>query len=322
MSVFKSILLCFLSVFSFTTVLSQDLTNIKVKTDTYSGLLTANKLANKISGDFTSEAQRVKAVFCWLTKNIRYDLEEYYNPTKTGFSFKYKTIEERDRKLLAMKDSIVKGTLTSRKGVCEGYAQTFSKVCDLLNIENEIIEGYVRTSSRSINVPLANSNHAWNAVKINDKWIYIDATWGAGYEMNGKWLRNFNSYFYNIPKSNYFKTHLPEQSIWRLRMGKRITKEAFYAQPIYSNYFLTTKVTLRTPTNGVLNRNKEGNFYIALDNVKGKEIHVGFIGTPSATKPLIKKKKNTAHIYIAAPNSAKQLFLLVDREVALEFKLN
>lgn len=299
--------------------LAQDLSEIKLITDTYPGLMTVEKLAKKIEIDFSTDEDKVKATYCWLTKNIRYDLKEFYNPNrKTRTTFRYRTEEEKQQKLKAINNKIVRNTLTKRRAVCEGYARTLAEVCTILNIENSLVTGHVRNSSQVIGNSSLTPNHAWNAVKINNKWIYIDATWGAGSELNGRWIRKFNPYYYNIPKNKYFKTHFPEDSVWRLRVG-RITKEKYYNQPIYSNDFLKSDIELKAPTSGILKKKKDNTVHITLDNLRNKEVFVGFLGNSNAYKPEIRKKGNSSLISFIPPVGAKQCFILIDREVALEF---
>lgn len=301
------------------TSLAQDFSAVKAKTDNYPGLLTAEKLASLIEKDFTKEEDKVKAVFCWLTSNIRYDLEEYYKPTSAKTTrFRYRTEAERQQKLQAIRDNIVKETLTGRKAVCEGFAQTFSKVCTLLKIENEIIEGYVRASSNRIGRPLESPNHSWNAVNLGGKWKYFDATWGAGAEFNGKWVRNFNSYYYDIPKEKYFLTHLPEKSLWRLRVG-RMDKQQFYEQPIFLNKYLHSDVELVAPKKGTLVRDIEGNIEVRLKNGFDKEYFFGFPGSNIAQAPEVDIERGITKVKIAAPAQAKYCFLLINREIAIEF---
>lgn len=300
-------------------IFAQDFSSIKMKTDSYSGLLTAEKLANNIKRDFSTDENKVKAIFCWMTKNIRYDLEEFYNPSRNAsYGFRYRTQEELEQKLQAIKDTTVTETLSSRKAVCEGYAQTFSKICDLLDIENEVVKGYVRQRASSINNPSAQPNHAWNAVKINKKWIFIDATWAAGHEINGRWLRKFNPYYYNISREHHFKTHLPEKSVWVLRIG-RIEKEDFYNQPIYKPTFLTSNIELVSPKTGIINR-KNGKIEFKLKNITPTQtIHVGFVGMRFAQNPDIVTENGITTVSIVPPSGTQQTFLIIDKKVMLEF---
>lgn len=300
-------------------IFAQDFSSIKMKTDSYSGLLTAEKLANNIKRDFSTDEDKVKAIFCWMTRNIRYDLEEFYNPNrKTSYRFRYQTQEELQQKLQKIKDKTVTKTLSNRKAVCEGYAQTFAKICDLLNIENEVIQGYVRQRANNIKKPLAQPNHTWNAVKVNEKWNFIDVTWAAGHEINGRWLRKFNPYYYNISKEHYFKTHLPEKSVWVLRIG-RIKKKEFYNQPIYKPAFLTSGVKLVSPQGGVLNK-KDRKIEIKLKNLSPTQsIHIGFAGMQLAQTPDVITKNGITTVSITVPNGVQQTFLILDKEIVLEF---
>ncbi len=98
-----------------------------------------------------------KVIFAndWLVNNIVYD-NHYY-----GHGHPYYPI--------------VKG-----KAVCEGYAKGFKYLMDKMGIETKYVTGYVISKSKKL-------FHAWNAVKIDDGWYYVDPTWsdlanhGVGY---------------------------------------------------------------------------------------------------------------------------------------------
>ncbi|WP_299103648.1 transglutaminase domain-containing protein [uncultured Tenacibaculum sp.] len=310
-------LLFFLFFTSFT-LFAQDFSEVSEKVATYPKLISAENLAKNIARDFSSKENQLKAAFYWITKNIRYDLEEFYNPKNKRVSFRYRDEAERLQKIREIKDNIVRETLRSRKGVCEGYAQTLAKICSLLNIENEVIKGYIRNSSTEINRPRNSTNHAWNAVKINNQWRFIDATWAAGAIMNGKWQRSFNPYYYNIPKDKHFKTHFPESKLWQLRIG-RMTLDDFYNQPIYASSFLNSTVKLVSPQKGILtSRNNE--VKIKLGNIAANQhIMVGFMGYQFAIQPKIVRTNNITTLTINPPEEAQELFVLIDREVMLEF---
>lgn len=305
--------------FLVTTIVSaQDFSLIEEKVNSYSKFSEVERLAQQIANDFKTEEQQVQAAFYWLAHNIRYDLEGYYNPRQKRISFKYKNEQEKLEKLQAIKDEIVNETLSNRKALCEGYAQTLAKICSLLQIENEVIKGYVRNSSNDIVNPKTSSNHAWNAVKLNNNWIYIDATWAAGMVNNGSWQQLFNSYYYNIPKEQYFKTHYPENKLWQLRVG-RMEKDDFYNQPIYSSAFLQSNLQLISPKKGILNGSTP--IEIKLKNLsENQTIFLGYSGYRYAVKPdKIVIKNNITTITTLPPKKSKQVYLIIDKEVMLEF---
>lgn len=52
--------------------------------------------------------------------------------------------------------------LLNKKGVCQSYAYTFNNAMREIGVDS---------------VLLVSSTHAWNAVRINGKWFYVDVTW-------------------------------------------------------------------------------------------------------------------------------------------------
>ena len=308
------LLFCFLITFS---VNSQDFSLVDEKVKSYPKLISAKKLAQNIKNDFNSDITKVRAVFSWLAQNIRYDLQELYNPTSKSIRFSYSSEKEKLKKLKAIKNGIVSNTLNKRKAVCEGYAQTFSKTCDLLGIENEVIKGYVRNSSEEIGKPELHSNHAWNAVKIDNRWLYFDATWAAGYLMNGKWLRNFNDYYFNFPKEKYFLTHYPEDKLWQLRVG-RITKNQFYNQPIYSHSFLKSNAQLIKPISGIIRIKNGESIKLQFQDLSSKnQVYYNY-----AYERYSKKATFDDNILsLFPPKKSTDLYLFFNRNLALQFKI-
>lgn len=56
------------------------------------------------------------------------------------------------------------GTLIRKKALCEGYAKTFSYLCNRAGIPNIIVTGYTGVA------------HMWNMVQLDGKWYHIDVT--------------------------------------------------------------------------------------------------------------------------------------------------
>lgn len=57
--------------------------------------------------------------------------------------------------------------------VCSGYAKLYKFLCNKVGLRCQIITGYGN-----------NISHAWNRVKINGKWRYVDTTWNDTTETN------------------------------------------------------------------------------------------------------------------------------------------
>lgn len=309
----------FFLLLSFASVTAQNFTLVDSKVKTYPKKITAEKLAHKIAIDFNSDQDKVRAIFSWLSFNIRYDLNEFYNPKQKRIRFSYKNEADKQAKISAIKNNIATKTMLKRKGVCEGYAQAFAKICSLLKIQNQVIKGYVRNSSNDIGKIKTQTNHAWNAVKLNNKWLYIDATWAAGFVINGKWERNFNDYFFNIPKQKYLLTHYPENASWQPDI-KKISLTTFFKQPIYATNFLKKGYKLLKPTNGILQVKKGTPINITLKNLNANQpIYCGFSNSNYAKKPKITITKNSTTISIIPPKRSKKLHLIINQQVMLDF---
>ncbi|WP_223267260.1 transglutaminase domain-containing protein [Polaribacter sp. IC073] len=303
------------------TTQSQNFNKVDFLVLEYPAFSKVEDLASRIKEDFSTDEEKVRAAFFWLTTNIRYNLKEYYNPTDRTFHFRYANETERLQKIQAAKDKIVHTAFRTKRGVCEEYAQSFKKICDLLNIEAAVVTGSVRNSAAEIGKPKRSSNHAWNAVKLHKKWLLLDATWAAGFQRNGKWTQRFNPYFYDIPKEKIFKTHFPDDSIWILRFG-RITIEEFYNQPIYGQQFLASNAALISPKNGIISIEKGGNIELIFNNLDKKhQVIYNFKGNKYAKKPIFKTEGKTTILTIIKPPKNDELYVYFNGQTALKFKI-
>lgn len=300
---------------------SQSFTNVDNVVAQYPRFSKVEKLATKIKKDFSLDKDKVRAAFFWLANNIRYNLEEYYNPTQRSYHFRYSTEVEKQQKLQAVKDKIVADVFNTKFGVCEDYAQSFKKICDLLNIEAAVIKGNVRNTPQEIGKPEQNTNHAWNGVKINGKWLILDATWAAGFAQNGRWVKQFDNYFYDIPTDKILKTHYPEDSLWMLRFG-RMSIEDFYNQPIYGKAFLNSKTELISPKTGIINLKSSENITLKFKNLDTTSlIFYNFKGHKYAQKPTIQTANGITTLTLKKPNRNADLVLYINKEDALHFKV-
>tara|TARA_R110001599_G_scaffold144948_4_gene327070 strand:- start:1070 stop:2020 length:951 start_codon:yes stop_codon:yes gene_type:complete len=306
--------------FTSITVQSQDYADVDAKVKRYPKFNSAQKLATKINADFTSDTDKIRATFIWLTENIRYDLQELYNPTTKKIGFSYKNEAEKQAKLQQIKDDIVNETFKKRKSVCEGYAQSFKKVCDLLQIEAVIIKGYARNSSNEIGVIPSVTNHAWNAVKLNNKWQLVDATWAAGYEINNQWKKNFTEYYFYPNPEELIRTHLPENEAWQL-VKNPMSKKAYASQPIIGQGFFNKNLILISPKNGIISRNKTIEFKIK-NLTLSEQISYQFKGQRYGKKATVTFENPTGSFTINLEKKKRtELYIFINNEIALQYKI-
>lgn len=94
-----------------------------------------------------------------------------------------------------------------RESVCLGYAKAVQYLLRQVGVEATVITGSVLTGE----------SHAWNLVKVNGQYYYLDATWGdASYtSINGgeTALSNINYDYLCITTQDLLKTHIIEHPI-------------------------------------------------------------------------------------------------------------
>ncbi len=301
------------------TIQAQEYASVDAKVKRYPAYSSAQGLANKINADFTNDGDKIRAAFRWLTHNIRYDLKEYYTPTSKKFSFKYSNEADKQLKLQQLKDQVVDEMFSSRKSVCEGYAQSFKKICDLLEIESVVIKGYARNTTGEIGeIPTA-SNHAWNAVKIGLEWKLIDATWAAGYAINNQWEKHFTEYYFYPKPSELLRTHFPDDTNWQL-IKSPISKKTYADQPIIGQGFFSKNLQLISPNKGVL-QSKPTTFLIK-NLTKNHVVGYLFKGQKYGKKATVIIKNGTGSFSIDLKGKRhSELYLFIDSEIALEYKI-
>lgn len=244
-----SILLCVLC--SLTQVFSNSMLDVENQVRTYSPKFrNTEALANQISNDFSTEKDKAYAVYAWIALQIKYDVEKFLKPSKID-SYTYRTQEELDQKIQKGKEKTAATTLKKGKGVCEDYSTLYAEVCKHLNLQCEIVHGIAKTDYRDIGKKNLRSNHAWNVVKIEDKWELVDVTWGAGYvDFKEKvFIPEYTSVYFMTDPELFVLQHFPDDAQW-LFCNK--TKADFLAMPLYFGNYLESNLKISEPISGII----------------------------------------------------------------------
>lgn len=114
--------------------------------------------AKELTKGKTTDEQKVKAIYDYITANIAYD-----NKLAANASTDY--LPDIDR------------TLKTKKDICYGYSALFAAMLRSLDIPTKLVMG----DSDYVDV-----YHAWNEVYLNGKWVTIDTTVDAGFKQANK----------------------------------------------------------------------------------------------------------------------------------------
>lgn len=315
----KLIFIFFISTYSLSSQTNK-LTDVDKIIYSYSNIDSIEELTQKIDYDFKTNKEKIRAVFTWIALNIGYEMK---NPNLLKIPKTYFVFGDYDlkRKLKLEKEKTLRNTFKQRNGVCEGYALLFRKICTQLNIKNELIHGYVRGSIDKIGFVPTGKNHVWNAVKINNEWIFIDTTWAAGYIHNNVWRQQLNPSYFDIDKKKLKLTHYPSDTYWLNYLNQKTLKDFCY-QPMITTVFIDSKAELVLPNQGIIKTLKNKSFKLNFKNLNPKtQIHyrlgnIGKIRTPSS-----KKKNLITSIKVNGIDKNNVLHIYFNNNLALSYKV-
>ena len=299
---------------------AQEFHNVDSIAKTYdSNINSLQLLTAYIERDFDSDIKRARALFVWLTANISYDLNDYnYGPK--NYKFNYASPEELEAKINTRKQDIVTFTMNYKRAVCEGYAETFKQACDMLNIECVVVSGFTRGVESEIGKLPLEGNHAWNAIKINNKWKLIDTTWGAGHSRDtNHWVREFDDYYFLVPPKELICSHFPEEKKWQL-LTEPLTVEEFTNQPIFSSIFFKNGLKLVRPKTGTLSKNNN-QYRIALEGA-APGIEFGYAYKKDYYLTTVIPETTGKNSILTVPTKGKKntfLNILIDTNMAIQF---
>ena len=193
-------------------------------------------LASSIKNIAKNDIEKAWCLFHWIGHNIEYDVEGYFSGN--------------------LGDNSPEAVWKRRKSVCEGYAGLFKNLSDLLGLECVSISGYAKGYSYKIGQDVSQSNHAWNAIKMQNQWYLIDATWGAGHLSGKEFKFDFNPFYFLTPPEYFIFAHLPTNP--KFQYLKNPWSQKKYQNMIkVNNNFFDNEIELISPTINVINAKKD-----------------------------------------------------------------
>nr|WP_299383470.1 transglutaminase domain-containing protein [Allomuricauda sp.] len=168
----------------------------KVSKSVPDSLTTPKEIAQYLTGKWAHPEHKVRALFIWITHNIRYDLKQVNNPKS------YSSYEE-----------MVQDIINSKQGICGHYSELFHHFCNAIGLESYVISGYTRELGEDL---ISDLNHAWNAVKIGNDFLLVDNTLAAGYtNAQDDYVHHFLDDHFLMAPDKLIHTHVPFDPIWQ-----------------------------------------------------------------------------------------------------------
>ncbi len=132
----------------------------------------AREIVKRLIHDGMSDEQKITVLNNYICENVIYDYDTYYRMDElTEFSPSY----------------IAYGALIKGKAVCAGYAEAFNRLLYFAGVESYVISGKATSGGTT-------ERHAWNLVKIGDKYLHVDTTWNDTGSSRTKYLLKDDNY--------------------------------------------------------------------------------------------------------------------------------
>src|SRR5215203_5022219 len=207
---------------------------------------TPDSLARLINKNFTTDLEKVRAIYSWITSHIEYNTA-IYKPWNAAYTYSPDPLDTA-AVWPSGDEMVARKVMRKRLAVCDGYARLFKVLCEYTGIEVAIVHGY----ARGIGNPKFRTNHSWNAVKIDSAWRLLDVTWSAGHlNYYDDFVQRQNDYYFLTPPEQFINDHYPEELRWSLLPNPPMPAE-FRKAPFHSKHFYKYGVAAYSPNTGLI----------------------------------------------------------------------
>jgi len=186
---------------------------------------------------------RVKALHDYVADRVAYDVDAY----------RRRDFEGQDAPTVFQR----------RRAVCAGYANLLAALGKATGDDIRVVVGDARVDGSD----LTGEGHAWNAARIGDAWVLIDATWDAGNVSDKGFEKEYDTDYLFAPPEIQGVTHFPEDPRWQLR-EPALTRGDFFRQPVLRPRFFAEGFTLVAPDRSQVT--VQGAAEVALTNRRGR----------------------------------------------------
>jgi hypothetical protein len=178
-----------------------------------------SSLTNGISDQFL----KTKVLHDWICDNIAYDAEMYFSGRITAQDYV--------------------SVLKKKKAVCSGYTNLMNEMCRIAGIESIGINGYSKGIGYTGKIG-PNTDHAWNAVHIGNKWYLIDVTWDAGPLDRRVFIKRYSTGWLFLDSRPFLYSHLPEEDAYQF-YAPILTADDFMREAYIAGKFFQYGLSLK-----------------------------------------------------------------------------
>ncbi len=189
------------------------------------------ELANLLSKNATTDTEKARIIYAWVAQHVTYDVAAFREAVDND---NYPDVDAEK-------------VLRDRTTICSGYSNLYQALAEAMNLKSVIVVGYGKGAA-----PLAEKfqdvNHAWNAIKLEDGWYLLDATWGAGSVRDGQFQADYKPYYFATAPDELINNHFPQDRGWQL-LAQAYTRAEFDNLPDIASRFYSLGLNLVTHRN-------------------------------------------------------------------------
>jgi hypothetical protein len=158
-------------------------------------------------------------------------------------------------------------TFRTRRSVCAGYAALFEAVGRAAGLTVETVAGRARGMVTSG----MGEGHAWNAVKLDQRWYLVDTTWDAGTVGADGFHKRYATWYFLTPPEVFLAKHFPDDDRWQLLPQPR-TPGDYLRMPVLDPEFFARGLQLVSPDRA--ESDARGSVDVVIDNPRGASVTV------------------------------------------------
>ena len=158
-------------------------------------------------------------------------------------------------------------TFRTRLSVCAGYAALFEAVGRAAGLTVRTVFGRARV----LETEGMGEGHAWNAVKLDQRWYLVDTTWDAGSVDWTTFHKDYRTSYFLTPPEAFLPTHYPDQSRWQL-LPTAVTPGEYMRSPVVQPEFVAHGLRLLAPTRS--ESDARGSIEVLIDNPQGVSLFI------------------------------------------------
>ncbi|MFL5741146.1 MAG: transglutaminase domain-containing protein [Flavisolibacter sp.] len=289
---------------------------------------TPESLAQKLTSPYSSDLEKTRAIFSWISQHISYNTGIYSSRRYSSIKYIPSSADTASIWKSGMEMTAIT-VLQRRVAVCEGYAKLFKVLCDYAGLRSEVIYGYAKCYLEKTDK--FRTNHSWNAVMIDSTWRLLDVTWASGY-INGanEFVQRTDESYFLTPPAQFILDHYPEDLRWTLLDHVPALRE-FLFSPFKYKSFIKYSIFSLSPPNGTIESSIGDtvriSFYVK-DAEKNKKIcsdpffdSTQLFSAASAFLSPDSSATKVEYSYVVKDDSVEWLHLLYNDDLVLRYRL-